>query len=84
MDRFDPEDRLFDLDSAAEHQADGDAQPAPPVYPMDEDASAHVSPHPGTPTGAELRRRLITPDVLAAMTEQPVKPSLLQRLFGRR
>lgn len=38
----------------------------------------------GSISGTQLRRRLITPDVLAAMNAEEPRPTMLQRMFGRK
>jgi hypothetical protein len=82
MDTLNGKDWILDLDAHAEH---GDDLPVPESYHRDEDAASPAhQPIRGPISGAQLRRRLITPEMLAAAAEEEAKPSLLQRLLGRR
>lgn len=75
MDMFGAGDAPFDLNLADEYST---------PYPQTDSAATYRVPRPGDGiSGAELRRRLITPEALAAIHEEEPKKTLLQRLFRR-
>lgn len=83
MDTLNSKEWILDLEADVEHH--GDDLPVPESFPMDECAASLArQPIRGTISGTQLRRRLITPEALAAAAEEEAKPSLLQRLLGRR
>jgi hypothetical protein len=56
---------------------------AAPTYARDDYTSYDFQPvNDAAISGAELRRRLITPEALAAMEADVPRPSLLERLIG--
>jgi hypothetical protein len=66
----DREDAVYDLADEPQHAHDRGYQPSP------EPVNMHV-------TGTQLRRRLITPETVAAIHEEPPKQSLVQGLLDR-
>jgi hypothetical protein len=82
MDTHDRKGGVFaPADEAAPYE-DGD--PTPTTYAIDDYASFDLpSPDAASVSGAELRRRLITPEVLAALEAEVPRPSLVERLLNR-
>jgi len=82
MDTHDRNGGVFATDDGYAPHEYGDA--TPPTYAMDDYASFDLQPPDETAvSGAELRRRLITPEVLAALDAEVPRPSLLERLLKR-
>ncbi|VWX46389.1 hypothetical protein [Novosphingobium sp. 9U] len=52
-------------------------------YVIDSFGQLQFAPAARAPSGAELRRRLITPEAIAAITAEEPKKTLLQRLLRR-
>lgn len=66
----DREDAVYDLAEEPQYAHDHGYQPSPDPVNM------HV-------TGTQLRRRLITPETVAAIHEEQPKQSLVQGILGR-
>jgi hypothetical protein len=80
MDMFASGGAMFDLDYAVPYD-----EASSHSYTLDECAPAlYLRPADKAISGTELRRRLITPEAIAAISTEEPRPSLLQRLLRRR
>lgn len=80
MERFESRDAVFDLEFAMTEN-DWEARSC---AEHDIARAAGLALRSAPVSGTQLRRRLITPEILAAMDAEEPRPSLLHRLMKRK